>query len=208
MNNRKIFIWRSLFYFLGLWFVALGIVFTIQAQLGVSPWEVLHVGLSKVTHLSVGVSSIVVGIVVVCFLLMLDRKQIKWGLLGNLFFIGLFMDLIIKWGLIPSTDLLIEQWIWLLIGLIVQVYGLSLYITANFGAGPRDSLMLALHKKYKLSIRLIRTIIEITVLGIGWLLGGPVSVGTLILALLTGPVLQYLLGVNRNLLNRLTLEKK
>jgi len=118
------------------------------------------------------------------------------------------MDLIIKWGLIPSTDLLIEQWIWLLIGLIVQVYGLSLYITANFGAGPRDSLMLALHKKYKLSIRLIRTIIEITVLGIGWLLGGPVSVGTLILALLTGPVLQYLLGVNRNLLNRLTLEKK
>lgn len=206
--NQITLFWRSLFYFLGLWFVALGIVFTIQAQLGVSPWDVLHIGLSKVTRLSVGVCSILVGMMVLGVLVGLDRKQIRWGLVGNLLLIGLFMDLIIELNWIPEADRPLGKWSWLILGLIIQSFGLSMYITANFGAGPRDSLMLALHKRWKLSIRLIRTIIEVSVLGIGWLLGGPVSIGTLVLALLGGPILQYFLGVNRELLHRLTIEKR
>lgn len=208
MKNTKALIWRNLFYFLGLWFVALGVVFTIQAQLGVSPWDVLHIGLAKVTQLSIGISTILVSGVVVSVLIVLDRKQIRWGMVGNLVLIGIFIDIIINYNLIPATDRLMNKWIWLLLGLVIQAYGLSLYITANFGAGPRDSLMLALHQKSKMSIRMIRTIIEVSVLSIGWLMGGPVSIGTLVLAFLNGPFIQYFLELNRSLLNRLTFEKK
>lgn len=207
-TRGKRLIWRSLFYFLGLWFVALGIVFTIQAQLGVSPWDVLHIGLAKVTRLSIGVCNILVGIILLVFLIWMDRKQIKWGLIGNMILIGMFIDLIIYLELVPVVYQPLGQWIWLMLGLIIQAFGLSLYITADFGTGPRDSLMLALHVKSKRSIRMIRTIIEVSVLGLGWILGGPVSIGTLVLAFLNGPVLQYFLGVNRLLLNTLTAHEK
>ncbi len=206
-TRGKELIWRSLFYFLGLWFVALGIVFTIQAQLGVSPWDVLHIGLANVTRLSVGSCVILVGAIVLIVLIWLDRKRIRWGLVGNMVLIGIFMDVIIYFGWVPDPSQIFVQWIWLLLGLIIQAYGLSLYITANFGAGPRDSLMLALHKKLRLSIRMIRTIMEVSVLGLGWILGGPVSVGTLVLAFLNGPTLQYFLEVNHRLLTILTLKK-
>lgn len=202
-RNKKSLIIRNVFYFVGLFFVALGIVFTIQAQLGVSPWDVLHIGIAKVTHISVGVSTILIGAVVLCFLLVLDRKSIKWGLLGNLILIGVYMDIIMYFDLIPVMHQAFGQWGWLLVGLVIHAYGLSMYITADFGAGPRDSLMLALHRKFQLSIRLIRTIIEVTVLSIGWILGGPVSVGTLVIAFTSGPILQYFLEFNQKLLHRM-----
>ncbi len=161
----------------------------IRSNLGTSPWAVLEVAFSKLTGITPGRMSIIVGFIVLLGALAL-REQIGWGTLSNILFIGLWEDMFL--GIIPSIEhnLLLQAGM-LLFAIFAMGIATAIYIGVDAGAGPRDSLMLAVHRTTNLSIRLGRAIIEITVVAVGWILGGPLGIGTVIFALLIGPCVQW-----------------
>lgn len=167
----------------------LSIAMMIRSNLGTSPWAVLEVAFSKLTGITPGRMSILVGFIVLIGALVM-REKIGWGTLSNILFIGLWEDMFL--GMIPSIENNIPLQGALLLGAIFMMgVASAIYIGVEAGAGPRDSLMLATHRTTGLSIRAARAIIEITVVTVGWLLGGPLGIGTLIFALLIGPAVQW-----------------
>ncbi len=167
----------------------LSIAIMIRSNLGTSPWAVLEVAFSGLTGITPGRMSIIVGFVVLLGALAL-REKIGWGTLGNILFIGLWEDLALE--LLPSIEnsLLLQAGM-LLLAILMMGIASAIYIGVDAGAGPRDSLMLAVHRTTSLSIRVGRAIIEIIVVAVGWLLGGPLGIGTLVFALLIGPAVQW-----------------
>lgn len=196
---RKIFIWRWTFYLVGLLVAALGITMTIKGyRLGIGPWDVFHVGLYRNFGLTIGSWSIISGLVIVLGTAIVLRQWPKIGTWLNMILLGVFID-IYNW-LIPDFTGLGAQSIVFVLGVVVMGYGMGIYISPNIGAGPRDSLMLIFVEKFGISIKKVRTIIEIVVACLGWLLGGPIGVGTVILALLIGQFVHYTLPQSRKLL--------
>lgn len=167
----------------------LSIATMIRSHLGTSPWAVLEVAFSTLTGITPGRMSIIVGFIVLLGALAL-REKIGWGTLGNILFIGLWEDMFL--GMIPSVEnhLLIQSSM-LLASILTMGIATAIYIGVDAGAGPRDSLMLAVHRTTNLSIRLGRALIEIIVVAVGWILGGPLGAGTVIFALLIGPSVQW-----------------
>lgn len=167
----------------------LSIALTIRANLGTGTWSVFEVALSDITGLTVGTITVIVGFTVLIAALTL-REKVGWGTLGNILSIGPWLDLAL-W-LIPSVEKnLILQSAMLLGGVLAQGIASAVYIGVDAGAGPRDSLMLALHRTTKLSLRVARGSVEITVFILGWFLGGPAGIGTAVFALLIGPSVQW-----------------
>ena len=185
----KQFIARILSLLFGLFLYALGVVLSIKANIGYAPWEVFHVGLSQKTGISIGLASIVTGVVIVGIVLVLGEK-IGLGTLCNMAIIGVFIDLIIISNVIPKQETLVFGLLMLIMGLFVISLGTYFYIKAAFGAGPRDSLMVVLNRKTKLPIGVCRSTIEVSVTIIGWFLGGMVGPGTIISVIAIGFIIQ------------------
>lgn len=183
------FLSRLLFFFLGIILLSFGISLIIEANVGVTAWDVLHIGLRDTIGFTVGIWSIIVGIIVVTITLFIDRKMVYIGTILNMIFVGIFMDIFLSF--LPTIDNVYLQYIILLLGTIASGVGAGLYITANLGSGPRDGLMLALSNRFHWSVRRIKTSMEIIVLIIGFYLGGPVFIGTLIVSILIGPIMQF-----------------
>ena len=199
---RKIRLWRWAFYFAGLLVVSLGISMTIKGyRLGIGPWDVLHVGLYQNLGLTIGSWSIISGLVIIVVTAGFLKEWPKIGTWLNMILLGVFID-IFNW-IIPDFETLGAQTIIFVFGVIVMGYGAGLYISPNIGAGPRDSLMLIFVEKFGVSIKKVRTIIEVIVALLGWLLGGPVGVGTVVVALLLGQLVHYTLPLNRALLMKI-----
>ncbi len=172
-------------------FVLFGLAITllIQANLGTGPWVILQVALSDFTGLSVGNMIVFMGFLILIAVLLL-KVAIGWGTLGNILFIGPWVDLWLEF--VPSVnDRLLLQIIMLVAAAPVMGIASAIYIGVNAGAGPRDSLMLGVERVSGWSLRVARGVIEITVVIVGWLLGGPVGVGTIVFALLIGPSVQW-----------------
>lgn len=167
----------------------LAIALMIRANLGTSAWAVLEVALSQNLHLTPGTVTVLMGFLVLSGALIL-REPIGWGTLGNILSIGPWEDLALSQ--IPAVKDNLPLQIAMLLGAIA-IMGLAsaIYIGVEAGAGPRDSLMLAIKRKTGVSIRLARLCIEVTVVFLGWLLGGPAGVGTVVYALLVGPAVQW-----------------
>jgi uncharacterized membrane protein YczE len=167
----------------------LSIALTIRANLGTGTWSVFEVALAQILGVTVGTISIFVGFGVLGGALIL-REQIGWGTLANILSIGPWLDLCLR--VLPTVaDNIPLQIFMLLAGVAIQGVASAVYIGVNAGAGPRDSLMLAVHRTTKVSIRLARAAIEVSVFVLGWLLGGPAGIGTIVFALLIGPVVQW-----------------
>ncbi|MCL2496970.1 MAG: hypothetical protein FWF04_06110 [Clostridiales bacterium] len=164
---------------LGLFLYALGIVLTINANIGYGPWEVFHVGLAHKTGLSIGVASIVAGIVI-AIVVTLAKEKFGLGTITSMVLTGLFIDLIIYINVIPIPQHTILGILMLVIGLFIIAVGSYFYMSSAFGAGPRDNLMVVLKRKTKLPIGVCRGMVDLTVTFIGWLLGGMVGIGTII----------------------------
>lgn len=166
----------------------LAITLMIRGNIGTSAWPVLEVALSRILGITVGTMSVLTGFVVLGGALIM-RERIGWGTLGNILSIGPWEDFWLA-RITPVTDNLPLQ-IAMLLGSIAMI-GLAsaIYIGVDAGAGPRDSLMLAIKRTTGLSIRTARGMIEVTVVTIGWLLGGPAGAGTLVYALLVGAAIQ------------------
>ncbi len=166
----------------------LAITLMIRGNLGTSAWPVLEVALSKILGITVGTMSVLTGFVVLGGALSM-REKIGWGTLGNILSIGPWEDFWLA-RITPVTENLPMQ-IAMLLGSIAMI-GLAsaIYIGVDAGAGPRDSLMLAIKRTTGMNIRTARGMIEVTVVSIGWLLGGPAGIGTLVYALLVGAAIQ------------------
>ena len=163
---------------LGFALFGLSIALMIRSNVGTTPWAVLEVALSQLTNIRPGRMSIIVGMVVLLGSLIL-REKIGWGTLTNIMFIGLWEDMFLSY--IPSIeDQLLLQGAMLFAAIFIMGFASAIYIGVDAGAGPRDSLMLAVHRTSGMSLRLGRAIIEIIVVAVGWLLGGPLGIGTVI----------------------------
>lgn len=166
------------------------IAMMIRANLGTSAWAVLDVAISqRFPPITTGTVTVLMGFIVLSGALIL-REPIGWGTLGNILSIGPWEDLSL-W-LIPSIkDNLPLQISMLMVAIAMMGLASAIYIGVDAGAGPRDSLMLAIKRKTGASIRVARGAIEVTVVLIGWLLGGPAGVGTIVFAILIGPAVQF-----------------
>lgn len=181
----KDFFIRLLRLMCGLFLYALGVVVTINANIGYAPWDVLHVGFSKTVGISIGNASIIVGVIIGVAVILLGEK-LGLGTILNMVVIGVFIDIILRLNIIPVTSSLIFGIIMLIIGLFIISLASYFYIGSAFGAGPRDSLMVALTRKTGLSVGICRGIIELLAALVGWTLGGMLGIGTIISALAIG----------------------
>jgi uncharacterized membrane protein YczE len=149
-----------------------GITFMLQARLGVSAYDVLHQGLSKITGLSFGTVVVALGLLIL----------VAWIPIGQRF--GL--------GTIVNTSL-VGRWPMLVAGIVVTAFGMGLYIGAGLGPGPRDGLMTGLAAK-GYPLWLVRTVLELAALAAGWALGGDVGIGTVLFAFAIGPLGHWFLA--------------
>jgi uncharacterized membrane protein YczE len=169
----------------GLFLYASGSVIIINAHIGYAPWDVFHVGAAKTMGVSVGTVSILTGIFI-GFLVFFLGEKLGLGTILNMVLIGGFIDIIFSINVIPLARNIIWSIIMLIIGLIMLALGTYFYISSGLGAGPRDSLMVVLTRKTGLPIGVCRGMIEVTVVTIGWKLGGMVGIGTVITAFTIG----------------------
>jgi uncharacterized membrane protein YczE len=182
---------RLLQLFTGLVLYGLSMAFMVQSRLGLNPWDVFHQGLSKVTGISFGWVVILLGVPILLLWIPL-RQRPGFGTIANLVVIGFVVDRAL--ALLPEGSGIPAQVGYLVAGILVNGLATGLYIGAAMGAGPRDGLMTGIVKRFpRLSIRLVRTTIELSVLGVGFLLGGTVGIGTVGYALAIGPLVQLFL---------------
>jgi len=176
----------STFFFLcfGLTLFGLGEGLLIVSASGASPWSVLAQGISLNIDFSIGVITLFVSIGVLLFWIPLNQKP-GIGTILNALIIALMIDICIKF--VPTPDNYISQLILAIVAVLTVGLGGGIYLVANLGAGPRDGLMVGLQKKTNLPIAVVRAFLEITVVSIGWYLGGTVGVGTLLFAFGIGP---------------------
>lgn len=186
----KKFILAIIRLFIGYFVCAVGMVMTINANLGVSPWDVFHQGLGNVFNLPIGRASIIAGLIIVIVDIFLGQN-IGWGTIFNMLVIGLIVDFLMINGLIPIFHSFLPSLVMMLLGMLVLGYGCYLYIGAGFGAGPRDGLMVALTKKTNKSVRFVKNAVEILAIIIGYLLGGSVGIGTAIMSIAGGYFFQF-----------------
>ncbi|MGC5327355.1 YczE/YyaS/YitT family protein [Brevibacillus sp. SYSU BS000544] len=177
-------------FMLGLAVMGYGIGMMIEANLGVAPWDTLHIGLQKTFGLTIGIWSQIVGLTIIIASYVIGRIRPTIGMFLNMFFFGLFIDLFMWLDWIPTGDTVIERIVIFTAGLLIYTFGTGMYISPRVGAGPRDSFMLALHERMGWGIGKVRVGIECTVTLVGFLLGGPVSFGTLVTALAIGPLIK------------------
>lgn len=175
-------------FFVGLLIMSFGIVLTIKADLGCAPWDVLHIGLYRKFGLTIGTWSMIVGVAVLTASALLLKQFPRIGAFLNMIFVGIFIDLYMMIPYLRTPHTLIGKLVMLLVGIVITGYGMGIYISANIGAGPRDSLMLALTELTGWKVQYIRIAMEGLVLFFGWVLGGPVSIGTLIFCVMIGSV--------------------
>jgi uncharacterized membrane protein YczE len=176
----------STFFFLcfGLSLFGLGEGLLIVSFTGASPWSVLAQGISLNVNLSIGTITLLISIVVLLLWIPLRQKP-GMGTILNALIIAIMIDLCIKY--VPTPSNYIYQLILAVISVIMVGIGGGIYLVSNLGAGPRDGLMIGLQKITNFPIAVVRATLEISVVSVGWYLGGTVGVGTLLFAFGIGP---------------------
>ncbi len=178
----------------GLFCFGAGIACFVHSSVGVPPWDVFHQGISKITDLKLGTVIIIVGIVLLLLWIPL-RIRPGIGTIMNAVQIGLVENLMED--VFPDSRLIIVRIAYLAGGMLFIAFGSGLYIGAELGSGPRDGLMIGLNKRFGISIRLARTLVEITVMIVGLFLGGHIGLGTFVFAFGIGPLVQIAIGALR-----------
>lgn len=163
----------------GLTAYSVGITLTVQANIGLSPWDVFHQGVALRTGMTFGMASIVVSAAIVAFSI-LFKERFGIGTVLNVFYIGAVIDLLMLGGFIKEAQGLLQGLAMMVSGLFVIAAAMVLYIAAGYGAGPRDSLMVVLSKRTGKPAGLCRSVVEGAALFCGWLLGGNAGLGTVI----------------------------
>lgn len=200
---KQAFFMRCLFFFIGIIVLAFGITLTIKGQiLGVGSWDVLHIGLAKSIGLTIGTWSILIGLGILAIDMIVRKRWPLPGTFLDMFLTGIFIDIFNFW--LPDIDGFWMQLLAYITGLVLLGWGCGMYMVANLGIGPRDTLMLLFAQKLGWSVMRSRTTMEVTVAIVGFLLGGPVGFGTVLMAIGLGPIVQYALAINDRLFTKWT----
>ena len=174
----------------GLWLYGASMALVIRGALGLDPWDVFHAGVMERVGLSFGTIVIIVGALVLLLWIPL-RQAPGLGTIANVVLIGVATDVTL--AMVAAPDGLATRMALLVGGVVLNGLAGALYIGAQLGPGPRDGLMTGLVRRTGLSVRLVRTSLELSVLGVGFLLGGQVGLGTLLYAVSIGPLVQLFL---------------
>jgi uncharacterized membrane protein YczE len=179
--------------FAGLILYGVSMAFMVESDLGLTSWDVFHQGVSEATGMSFGWVVILTGIPILLLWIPLRQKP-GFGTIANLVVIGVVVDVAL-WLLAPGESMAMRI-TYLVVGIALNGVATGMYIGASFGPGPRDGLMTGIVNRFpRLSIRLVRTSIEVLVLATGFLLGGTVGIGTVAYALGIGPLVQLFMPV-------------
>jgi uncharacterized membrane protein YczE len=174
----------------GIALYGLSMAMMIRSALGNMPWDVFHQGIAR--HLPVDFGTIVIAMSVLVLLLWIPLKELPGlGTVANSLLVGLFADLGL--AVLPAPPSLWARGLLVVGALLLNALATALYLGAQFGAGPRDGLMTGLHRRTGVSVRVIRTALEVTVVAVGWMLGGALGLATVLYALAIGPLVQVLL---------------
>jgi uncharacterized membrane protein YczE len=179
---------RSAQFFVGLIGVGLGAAMMIDAHVGLSPWDVLHQGISKHLHVAIGTVSIALGLLLFVFWIPL-KQRITIGTAVNIATIGVAINQFLRIDFHPHG--LAAYGVCIAGDVVISAAG-GVYIGAGLGTGPRDGLMTGLVDR-GLPLRTVRTVIELAVLAVGWALGGNIGFGTVLFAVTVGPILHFVL---------------
>ena len=196
--NLKPKISTFIFLCLGLTLFGLGEGLLLVSAAGASPWSVFAQGIYINVGLSVGIITILISVGVLILWLPLNQKP-GIGTILNTLIIGLMIDVCIKF--VPTPENYFSQIFLAFIAVLIVGLGGGIYLVANLGAGPRDGLMIGLQKKTNFPIAVVRATLEITVMSIGWYLGGTVGAGTLLFAFGIGPAVALSLYIVGKLFN-------
>lgn len=176
--------------FVGLTIFGFSMALVIRAGLGMIPWDVFHYGVASRVPLSFGTIAIIVSLFVLLLWIPL-REMPGVGTISNAIWVGISADIAL--AILSEPDTLVLQILLMIAGIVLNAFATALYIGAQLGPGPRDGLMTGLAHRTPLSVRVVRTGIEVVVVVAGWLLGGVVGIGTVIFALSIGPLTQAFL---------------
>lgn len=175
---------------IGLWLYGVAIALMIEGALGASPWDVFHLGVSRHVPMSLGTVMVVTAVAVLLAWIPL-RQMPGVGTIANTLLLGPFAD--VNLMLFDTPQTLPLRAAYMLGGVVACAFATALYVGAQLGPGPRDGLMTGLARRTGWTIRRVRTVIEITVLAVGVILGGTVGIGTVLFALGVGPLTQFFL---------------
>jgi uncharacterized membrane protein YczE len=181
---------RLLQLYVGLCLYGVSTAMFVHANLGADPWNVFHLGVGKVFALDIGTVMIITGALVLLLWIPI-RQRPGLGTISNVIVIGLAANATM--AILFTPESLVMKSVLMIAAVILNALATGMYIGAGFGPGPRDGLMTGIHARTGWSVRVIRTCIELTVLVIGYLLGGSVGIGTLVYALAIGPLIQLCL---------------
>ncbi|MEM7143214.1 MAG: hypothetical protein AAF548_19490 [Actinomycetota bacterium] len=182
---------RSILLAVGLVLYGLSLTLLVRADLGLSPWDVFHEGFADVIGWSLGWTIVLTSFIVLALWIPI-RERPGVGTVANAVVVGVAVEVFTE--LIPTIDRLWLQWVVLALGIVVNGIATGMYIGAGMGPGPRDGLMTGIARR-RGSIRVVRTAIEIAVLLTGIALGGTFGVGTIVYAVLIGPLAQIFLPI-------------
>lgn len=188
MTWDRTLVYRLLWYYLGLTVVVFGYALVIKPGLGAAPWDIFHLGVSGRSGVAL---SLVIQLTGLMIILLNWRLSIRpsIGMVLNMLSVGPILTSMLGGLEVPQT--LAGRWVMLLVGILVAGFGTALYISADMGPGPRDGMMVGLTRRFGLPVGVIKNGIDVTVALLGWLLGGPLGVGTVVVALGLGPSIQF-----------------
>ena len=195
---------------LGLFFYSCGVYLTVQASIGIAPWECLSMGIAPKVGMSFGTVHAISGIIILLIDLAMKEK-IGYGTILDALLVGNYVDWIGYFELIPVSKSIPLSIVMVIIGLFVMGFGQYFYMAAGQSCGPRDSLLIAIGKRFpRTPIGVVQTVIVAIVLFTGWILGGPIGIGTVISMFFAGTALQIVCRIMhfepRNIVHKNVLE--
>jgi uncharacterized membrane protein YczE len=178
--------------YVGLWLYGVSLALMVRGHIGLAPWDVLHSGAIRHIPITLGQAVVLFSFVVLVLWIPLREKP-GLGTISNALVVGVAADVTL--GMFAAPDNMVVRVVLMASGILLCAVATALYIGAQLGRGPRDGLMTGLARRTGLSIRLVRTALEVSVVVIGLLLGGTLGLGTVVFALTIGPITQWLLPI-------------
>lgn len=182
---------RFIFYFFGLMILGLGVSLTIKADVGTGAWDALNVGLANATGFTVGTWVILVGLILIFVNAFIIGEKPKFLSMLTPILIGFMIDFWILIGLNElELDMMVSRYLVFFVGIVLIAIGVSFYLQADFAPNPVDQFMLALNQRFGFSLMVSKTIGEVLALLFAFILNGPIGVGTIIITVVIGPIIQ------------------
>lgn len=195
LMGRTVTIKKLFFLIMGMAFVALGIALFVKAEVGAEPWTLFYAGVSKALNIKLGYVTQGTGLIIVIFVLLIDRVKPHIGTILSFVLIGIYVNIFMNIDMSFLGHGILSKYLILFIAVISMSFGIGLYVTTELGEGPIELLQFFIARKTGKSISKVRVIMDITVSIIGFILGGPLGVGTVISALTMGPLISFFIGI-------------